>query len=446
MNDWFEAEQHVERAHEFFELNRWDEAESELREAIALNPFRAEWHFNLGLTLEAAGRRREAVNAFLSAHELEPTEAQTALLIGVNLLRTDDVATTDVTDAVRWLEEASKSTDCRADATVHLVEAYTRLNDHDQAEISFYLALQLEQADHALAYVNISDSLMDRGEHARAGAALREAIQIDPGMPGVYARLAGAYAALGKRDRARRLYVRELRGNPGDIDTLLDLGCLLAEMNLCAEAAEKFRRVLEIENDNADAHYEIGVLALRDGRLEEARRSLRLVLRLDPNDHRARRRLAEAHRRAGRMREAQVILVEQARTLQDRLADFTLDDREELGRMLIESGCPMEATGILKAVLEERPEDASLWRAYSVSLLRSGQRTAGVHAARRERRLARESVHAMHNIALALLEEGRTYRAGVWLHHALSEAPNDPELMRLRRRLRLARFFSAFRP
>ena len=444
MNDWFEAEQHVERAHEFFELNRWDEAESELREAISLNPYRAEWHFNLGLTLEAAGRRREAVEAFLAAHALEPGEAQSALLIGVNLLRVENATPDDVADAANWLEQAAKVAECRSDATVHLIEAHARRGEHDQAEIAFYMALQLEQADQALAYVNIADSLMDRNEHARAAAALREAIQIEPSLPGVYARLAGAYAALGKRDRARRLYVRELRSNPGDIDTLLDLGCLLAEMNLRVEASEKFRRVLEIENDNADAHYELGVLALREGRLESARRSLRLVLRLDPDDHRARRRLAEAHHRAGRLRDAQVILVEQARRLDEAGDAYTTDDRDELGRMLLNVDCPLEASAVLRTVVEERQDDPSLWRAYSVSLLRSGQRTLGVRAARRERSLAPSSIHSMHNIALAMIEEGRLRRAEVWLKRAIGAAPNDADIRRLRRRLRVAQFFKSF--
>ncbi|MCA9310693.1 MAG: tetratricopeptide repeat protein, partial [Phycisphaerales bacterium] len=71
MNDWFEAEQHYERAHEFYEAGRWDEAESELRQALALNPYRAEWHFNLALTLEAAGRFEAAIRALEDAHRLD---------------------------------------------------------------------------------------------------------------------------------------------------------------------------------------------------------------------------------------------------------------------------------------------------------------------------------------------------------------------------------------
>ena len=57
MNDWFDAEGHVDRAQELFERGRWSEAEAELRKALALNPDQAEWHYNLGLTLEAKGIR-----------------------------------------------------------------------------------------------------------------------------------------------------------------------------------------------------------------------------------------------------------------------------------------------------------------------------------------------------------------------------------------------------
>src|SRR5262245_53815618 len=51
MNEWFDAEHHVERAHEHYEAGRWTEAETELRHALSLNPYRPDWHFNLGLTL-----------------------------------------------------------------------------------------------------------------------------------------------------------------------------------------------------------------------------------------------------------------------------------------------------------------------------------------------------------------------------------------------------------
>ncbi|MCA9307779.1 MAG: tetratricopeptide repeat protein, partial [Phycisphaerales bacterium] len=162
---------------------------------------------------------------------------------------------------------------------------------HDQAEVMFYQALQYE-GDHALAYSSIAESLLDRRDFDRAIYCFREAAAIDPALPRVHARLAFAYAETGRQERARQLYLRELRDHPGDIDTLLDLGCLLLDMNRLGEASEKFRRVLELESDNPDAHFHLGELALRRRNLRDAHAAFRLVIRLDPTYPEARRRLA----------------------------------------------------------------------------------------------------------------------------------------------------------
>ena len=103
MNDWSDAEGHVEKAHEHFEHGRWADAESELRQALALNPYKPEWHFNLGLTLEAAGRFGDAIEAFRDCHMLDQDDTQVMVLLGVNSLRTGNPA-----DGAVWLDKASK--------------------------------------------------------------------------------------------------------------------------------------------------------------------------------------------------------------------------------------------------------------------------------------------------------------------------------------------------
>ena len=61
MGDWSEADKLADRAHRLFEAGRFDEAESTLRRALAIDPTRTEWYVNLGLTLEAAGRYEDAI-------------------------------------------------------------------------------------------------------------------------------------------------------------------------------------------------------------------------------------------------------------------------------------------------------------------------------------------------------------------------------------------------
>lgn len=432
MNDWHEAEEHVERAHEHFEAARWEEAESELRRALSLDPSRTEWHFNLGLTLEAAGRWAAAIRALLDAHRLDPEEAQTSLLIGVNYLRLDKPRR-----AVQWLERAHALESDAADPLVHLIEAHARLGEHDKAEVCFYMAVQLPDVDEALAQANLAESLLDRGLTERALWCLRRAVEIDPQLPRIHARLAEAHRAAGKLDRARQLYLAELRVSPGDIDTLLDLSDLLVEMNRPQEAAEKCRRVLELQPDNIDAHMSLGELALREGRTKEALASFQLALRLDPDDSQARRRSADALLRLGENIEARSLLREEVRLCRAGARQWDADALRDLGSLLLAADLPVDAMRVLRALVDRQPDDAAALHLSSVACFESGDRITGMRAARKAVRRDSALLPALHNLALANLQEDRLLRARCWLRRAAAIDPDDPALRRIGAALRV---------
>jgi len=432
MNDWYEAEEHVERAHEHFEAAQWEQAETELRQALSLDPSRAEWHFNLGLTLEAAGRWAAAIRAFLDAHRLEPQEAQAALLIGVNYLRLNKLRR-----AVQWLDRAHAKKNASADPLVHLIEAHTRLREHDQAEVCYYMALQLPDVDEALANANLAESLLLRKKTERALWCLRRAAEIDPELPHIHARLAEAHRSAGKRDRARQLYLAELRVSPGDIDTLLDLGDLLVEMNRSAEAAEKYRRALELQSDNLDAHMALGDLAMREGRVKEALASFQLAQRLDPEDNDARRRSADALLRLGATIEARSLLREEVRRWRAQPRNWNDAALHDLGEILLAADLPVDAMRVLRTLVDRQREDPAALHLLSVSCFESGDRITGMRAARRAVRIDPTLLPALHNLALANLQEGRLLRARCWLRRAAVIDQEDSAIRRIGAALRV---------
>lgn len=433
MSDWVDAERHIERAHELYEAGRWDEAESELRAALSINPHRAEWHFNLGLTLEAAGKFDAAMGAFRDAHALDPEDPQAALAMGVNCLRVGRVR-----ESVDWFESAQRLDATDPDTYIHRIEAYGRLGEHDQAETMFFLARQYDQTptQEASGYANLAESLMTRTLFDRAIWCLREASHLDPSLPRVHARLAAAHAATGRHDRARQLYLRELREHPGCIETLLDLGCLLLDMNRLAEAGEKFRRILEIESDHPEAHFHLAELAARQGRDREAIATLRVVLRLDPEHPEARRRLAELYLGAGETEPALELLRAEHTRFKHEKREFDDEDLLDLGGLLLDAGAPLEAISVFELLVEHRPQDARAWHELSVALLRSGDIDRGLDACREAIRRDETLPAALHNMALAHLHLGQRRRAWWWLRRALELDPEDGSLRRMRLILR----------
>jgi tetratricopeptide (TPR) repeat protein len=434
MSEWFEAEQHVERAHEHFEAGRWEEAESELRLALSMNPQQGEWHFNLGLTLDAAGRHTDAASAFRAAAELDPEDPQPAIMTGLSHLRAGDPSA-----SLEWFDKAERLQPESVMPYVHRIEAHATLGQHDQAELMFYMAQQIDPRS-AEAFLAMADSLLDRSLHEKAVWCLREAAAIDEGLPGVQARLAHVYAATGRQERARQLYLRELRRDPGDIATLLDLGALLVEMNRFVEAGEKFRRVLEIEPDNADAHRALGDLAERLGNLDEAAMQMDVVMRLDPSYPGGRRRLASVllRRRRGKDGEqATGLLAQELDDFRQNPALIVGPDREDLGRLLLDAQRPEDAAVVLGALANQEPQNPRAHHLLSVALLQSGRRAEGMEEARRVLRLDPRFVPAMHNLAMACIRERRWTRARYWLRQARAIDHEDASVRRLTLLLRL---------
>ncbi|MGP1273572.1 MAG: tetratricopeptide repeat protein [Phycisphaerales bacterium] len=435
MNEWQEAEQHVERAHELYEAGRWDEAERALRQALELNPYQADWHLNLGLTLAAAGRARDAVAAFREAHELsDPTDTQPALELGAALLDLDRPA-----EAKKWLELVLERDSANVDAHVQLIDACAMMNEHEDAETHFYMALQIDPASGA-AYSTMAESLMDRRAFDRAAWCLREAARLDPSLPRVNARLARTYAETGRLERARQLYIRELRSNPGDVETLIDLGRLLMDMNRVAEAGEKFRRALELEPDNADAHTGLGELAENAGDAASARQHYAIVVRLDPSYPGARRRLAGVlldERGRGDAERARVLLREDLSETRRRVGAPDPMDLEELAGLLLDAALPDDAAGVAGMLVRLRPGDARAHHQLSVAEFSRGRVAAGIEAARRSVRLRSDFVPPMHNLAVAHLRRGEISRARYWVMRGLAVEPDDRGLRRLRAYLRV---------
>lgn len=479
-HEWQDADDHVDKAHECFEAGRWSEAERLLRKAIEAHPDRAEWHFNLGMTLEAAEKWPAAAQAFADAARLSPNRDATPWVASaVNHLRADDPAS-----ALDPLAKARDIDPDRLDAFVHSIEAFARTGHPDEAEVMFYRALQLE-GDHADAYSNMGEALIDREQFDRAAACFREAIKLHsaapaedektpprPPQPRLAARLAWCLNRLNKPDEARQWYLRELRDNPGDVDTLLDLGHLLADMNRLGESSEKFRRVLELEPQDPDALFALGTIAARQHRLEIAAKRFARVLRHHPEHPEARLRLA----RIRLMQDKKPVAIKHLKRELFRLRQASQDrpprsnststhpsapsaisalnpssptpppeHLRDLGVLCLDANLHREAATVFTRLCRETPEDPQAHHHLAVACFQASMPRPAVRAERRALRLDPTIVEAWHNLTLAHIHARQWAKAKACLKKAQKLAPTDPNIRRLALKLRLDRVRHTFR-
>ncbi len=198
------------------------------------------------------------------------------------------------------------------------------------------------------------------------------------------------------------------------------------------EALDRFRRILEIEPANIDAHWEIGTTALSMRRFDEARTEFELVRRLDPDTPLVRRRLAEALLGEGRLEAARAELREALLRLAE---DEPAAERRHLGALLMDVGLPELSRPLWEALSLEDPEDLDTLRRLAACRYRTGDGAGGATLSRRILRKDPTCLRSMHNLALAALEEERFLAAFNWMRRGMTIDPTDRGLRRIRSRL-----------
>lgn len=474
MSEWNEADQHAERAQEFYRAGQWERALQELREALDQRPDEGEWLFGLGLTLDALERYEEAAEAFQRALQIRGEDVPGLLHLGIDLLRAGQPES--AIDALARVNQLDAAVEL---GYVHRILAYTLLEDHDQAELMFYLARQfsptatheptkpapddafltdrenpadqeIEQEDdgegdrevQAMAFDYLAQSLVMRRDHDRAVWCWHETLRLDPKHPEANRSLAVLHQQRGQTERARLHYQRQLRVTPFDVETLLDFGDMLMRHNRLAEAGDKYRQALDCDGTLAVAHLHLGELALINGHLEAAVDRFERARQLDPTLPGVHLGLATAAHLRGSDDHARPWLLEELE-LEGQNAEQVLD----IAGLLVELELHSEAVRLLTPLLsgaddlllsnDEMYATALLCR--GVALVAEGALEEGIRDCHRCLKLTPDNATAMLQLAAAHFEVGDLEAARRWAREGLAQNPQDPHLRRLARKLGVAR-------
>ncbi len=494
MNDWQDpqdaAEQHARKAEGFFKAGQWSDALRELRQALKKDPDRPDFFVGMGMALEALGRSRAARKAYRRATSADELTTPALLGLSAGLLRVRDPELAVVT-----LERAIAQDRDNPLPYALLIPAYQQLGDPDQAELMFHHAVMLDDK-HAPAYAHLADLFAQSGELDRAIWCWHKTAELAADFPGAYVNLARLHWRKGQTQRSREHYEKHLRQFPQDLQARMEVGGLLAAMNLHAEAATLFRTLLEEHPDLAPAHRALGELSLLQGHLDAAEKRFKKAAELQPDQPGVYLGLARVHIQRGQLGEAHD-MVSQELNNDDPSGRLAL----ALARALIELRRPAEAVDVLTPWLdpprddappavdeideaaplealqntedtpEQDPHDDDAPAAESVAnagdadaaalanadaplreqspsiaadalicrgvgLLQTARMDRGIADLREALRYRPDHPLALFNLALASMERKQFHRSLLWLQRARFLRPKDKDLKKLARKLR----------
>lgn len=323
-----------QRAQEYIQQQKPQLAIPVLRELVSVDPKNSSAQGNLGVLLFFDGKYAEAIPYMRNAVGSEPGLSKIEALLGIAEKRTGDPKA-----AQNHLQHAFESLDdkkIRIEAGLELIELDSAL---EQLPKALATAVKLEELapqnpQILLAAHHISRQIMDQsllsmtvvapdsaemdmivagelgreGDHDKSIAEYREAIRLNPRLPGVHFELAEQLrtsADPGLNAQAEAEYKAAIRVNEYDATSWRQLGGIMTAKGDFNTAEEDYRRALALQPRDSDAETGLAIVFISLNRTNEAMSLLESALKDDPTNIVAHYRLSMLYRRAGRTAESQ---------------------------------------------------------------------------------------------------------------------------------------------
>ncbi len=213
--------------------------------ALELDPAYEAAHYHLGELEATEGRHQEAVAAFTSALEINSQSSPPRLGRALSLLALERPA--QAADDLQAVLDSGD--DDEAMIRLKLGEALQRAGDLDQALIQYETAARggLPPQLRAAAELSAGNLLFSRGERDAARAHLEAAVDSDPQLGPAHFNLAGILLLDGETERALTHYRRAAEIEPDALQPKLHLGQTLLRTGHAREAVEVFDQVLAVD-------------------------------------------------------------------------------------------------------------------------------------------------------------------------------------------------------
>jgi tetratricopeptide (TPR) repeat protein/serine/threonine protein kinase len=261
---------------------RLEEATRYYSVALALRPTSPGILVHLGRTLQATGKRDEAIECFRKAIRHDDQHARAHLALGIALSEHGSIKA-----AIACYKRAVELDPQSADAYSNFGLALLKQGEVEQAIACCKRAIELAP-DSAHGYVNLGVALKKQGKVDDSISWHRKAIQAAPTDARAHHCLGLALFGEGRVDEAISSYREAIRLDRWYAPAHVNLGTVLSRKGKLDEAIACYRKAIELDPREARAHACLSAVWVRQGKVEEAISCLRKAIYLDP-------RFAEAH-------------------------------------------------------------------------------------------------------------------------------------------------------
>jgi tetratricopeptide (TPR) repeat protein len=328
-----QIESHSRLAQEFLKNSRPDRAAQEFAAILELDPGNIDARGNLGVLLYFQGNYAKAAPELRAALKLQPALSKIQALLGMCEKRMGQTvsAQLDLEKSFPQLQEEK----LRVEVGMQLIEIDYTSGDLDKAAGVVSVLRQLKPADIDILYAahRIYADLADETllsvamlapnsgrmhqlmahEMARQGniegaiAHDRQAIKIEPKLPGIHFELAEMLrTSTPPADTAvvESEYKAALADNPFDEKSECRLAEIAARLPDLKSAAAHYARALELQPNDADANLGYAKILIAMNQPEKAETLLQRAARLEPYNAAIHYRLATVYRSLGRTADA----------------------------------------------------------------------------------------------------------------------------------------------
>jgi tetratricopeptide (TPR) repeat protein len=283
---------------------RYKEAISFYRKALAINPAMPGLRLNLGLAQFKSGELKESIQTFTPLLKSEPPGSQEALRLST-LIGMAHFGLGEYAAAIPYLRKAANSDPTNLGFRMALAQSCLSSKQY-QCVLDVYREILNLNAESAEADMLAGEALDEMKNTSGAIEQFRAAVKANPREPNAHFGLGYLLWTQNQFEEAATEFEAELANFPDNAQALAFLADSDIHLGRPEEALPLSEKAIQIDPDVERAHVDLAILYSNNGRREDAVREFKAAIKLKPNDADTHWRLARLYQAMGRKEEAKI--------------------------------------------------------------------------------------------------------------------------------------------